>query len=157
MKDVTYGLTSTVLPGERHRGTHQNIAFFQREHEIYGNAEQQLQKVLLGAKANWNRTFGIILSRCVARILYGRCRKILNGELLMRWVSMRIPQRRQNFSGRISYDYKTVILLTRISVTQVLLNLKKENDSVSFLPLLPDGFLPPYNWWSMRNCLGSRS
>ncbi len=36
-----------------------------------------------------------------------------------------IPKRHQNLSGRISYDYKTVILLTRISVIQVLLSLKR--------------------------------
>ena len=62
----------------------------------------------------------------------------------MIWVSAAFPS-----VIRISPDVslttiKTVILLTRILVIQVLPSLKKANDSVSFLPLLS------YNWWSEK-------
>ena len=72
----------------------------------------------------------------------------------MIWVSAAFPS-----VIRISPDVslttiKTVILLTRILVIQVLPSLKKANDSVSFLPLLSDGFLPLITG-GLRNCLGS--
>ncbi len=76
-------------------------------------------------------------------------RRILNGEPLMIWVSAAFPS-----VIRISPDVslttiKTVILLTRILVIQVLPSLKKANDSVT--PSIAVGWVPSsYNWWSEK-------
>lgn len=119
----------------------------------YGDAEHAYRQYYLEAKANWNRTFG---DHTFGALL----EYYMKDEKDSQWGAIddlgisSIPKRHQNLSGRISYDYKTVILLTRILVIQVLPSLKKANDSVSFLPLLSDGFLPLITG-GLRNCLGS--
>lgn len=65
-----------------------------------------------------------------------------------------IPKRHQNLSGRISYDYKNRYFIDANFGYTGSAQFKKANDSVSFLPLLSDGFLPLITG-GLRNCLGS--
>lgn len=67
-----------------------------------------------------------------------------------------IPKRHQNLSGRISYDYKNRYFIDANFGYTGSAQFKKENSSVSFLPLPQDGFLPLMHG-GQRNYLGLRS
>ena len=107
------------------------------------------------AKANWNRSFGDHTFGALLEYYMKDEKNSLWGKYDDLGIAS-IPKRHQNLSGRISYDLKTVISSMRISVIQVLHSSKKENSSVSFLPLPQDGFLPLMHG-GQRNYLGLRS